>query len=140
MRVVTPSEQRSRIMRTVKSRDTRPEMVVRRLLHRLGYRYRLHNKNLPGKPDIVFASRRKVIFVHGCFWHGHSCKYGNRLPKTNSEYWQTKITRNVERYSDQLQELTAAGWTILTLWECELNDINAVERRLITFLAGAVGP
>ena len=76
----------------------------------MGYRYRLHRKDLPGKPDIVFGPRQKVIFVHGCFWHGHSCKRGSRLPKTNAEYWQAKIARNVERHSDQLDELTAAGW------------------------------
>ena len=93
------SELRSRTMRAVKGRDTKPEMAVRRLLHRMGYRYRLHRKELPGRPDIVFGSRRKVIFVHGCFWHGHSCKRGNRLPKTNAEYWQTKIARNVERHT-----------------------------------------
>ncbi len=121
-------------MRAVKDRDTKPEMAVRRLLHRMGYRYRLHQKDLPGKPDIVFRPRRKVIFVHGCFWHGHSCKRGNRLPRTNAEYWQTKIARNVERHLDQLGELTGAGWTGLTLWECELTDKDTVTRRLGTFL------
>ncbi len=127
-------------MRAVKNRDTKPEMIVRRLLHQLGYRYRLHNRNLPGTPDIVFASRRKVIFVHGCFWHGHSCKHGSRLPKTNAEYWQAKITRNVERHSNQLQELTSAGWMSLTVWECELINIGAVESRLTAFLDGTVDP
>lgn len=128
------SEQRSRIMRAVKDRNTKPEMIVRRLLHRLGYRYRLHRKNLPGKPDIVFGPLRKVIFVHGCFWHGHSCKRGNRLPKTNSDYWEAKITRNIERHLSQLDELKASGWTELTLWECELVDEEAVTRRLRAFL------
>ena len=98
-------------MRAVKGRDTKPEMTVRRLLHRMGYRYRLHRKDLPGKPDIVFGPRRKVIFVHGCFWHGHSCKRGSRVPKSNAEYWKEKIARNIERHSDQLDELTADGWT-----------------------------
>ncbi len=134
------SEQRSRTMRAVKGRDTKPELAVRRLLHRMGYRYRLHRKDLPGKPDIVFGPRRKVIFVHGCFWHGHSCKRGSRLPKANAEYWQAKIARNVERYSGQLDELTAAGWTGLTLWECELADEDAVARRVSTFLDETVGP
>lgn len=129
-----PSEQRSRTMRAVKDRDTKPEMMVRRLLHRMGYRYRLHRKDLPGKPDIVFASRRKVIFVNGCFWHGHSCKRGNRLPKTNAEYWKSKIMRNVERHSNQLAKLAAAGWTGLTLWECELADEDALAQCLIAFL------
>ena len=134
------SEQRSRTMRAVKDRDTKPEMAVRRLLHRMGYRYRLHQKDLPGKPDIVFRPRRKVIFVHGCFWHGHSCKRGNRLPRTNAEYWQTKIARNVERHLDQLGELTEAGWTGLTLWECELTDKDTVTRRLGTFLDETASP
>lgn len=128
-----PSELRSRTMRAVRSRDTAPEMKVRRLLHRMGYRYRLHRRDLPGRPDIVFASRRKVIFVHGCFWHGHSCKRGNRLPKTNGEYWMAKIARNVERHANQLDELASDGWDALTLWECELADDNVVAQRLSTF-------
>lgn len=134
------SEQRSRTMRAVKGCNTKPEMVVRQLLHRMGYRYRLHRKDLPGKPDIVFSSRRKVIFVNGCFWHGHSCSRGSRLPKTNVDYWQTKISRNVERHSDQLKKLTADGWMVLTLWECELANKSAVERRLRDFLGETVIP
>ena len=125
---------RSRNMSRIKGRDTKPEMVVRRLLYRMGYRYRLHRKDLPGKPDIVFGPRRKVIFVHGCFWHGHSCKRGSRLPKTNIEYWRAKIARNVERHSDQLDELTVTGWKGLTLWECELADEDAAARRVSVFL------
>ncbi len=128
------SEQRSRTMRAVKGRDTKPEMKVRRILHRMGYRYRLHRKDLPGKPDIVFGPRRRVIFVNGCFWHGHSCKRGNRLPKTNAEYWESKIARNVERHAKQLDELATAGWNSLTLWECELVDEDALARRLRAFL------
>lgn len=128
------SEQRSRTMRAVKGRDTRPEMKVRRILHRMGYRYRLHRKDLPGKPDIVFGPRRRVIFVNGCFWHGHSCKRGNRLPKTNAEYWKSKIARNVERHAKQLDELATVGWKSLTLWECELVDEDALSRRLRVFL------
>ena len=133
-----PSEQRSRTMRAVKSLNTKPEMTVRRLLHRTGYRYRLHRKDLPGKPDIVLGPRRKLIFVHGCFWHGHSCKHGSRLPRTNAKYWKEKIERNRERYSDQLNELAATGWTALTLWECELADEHAVIRRLNKFLDNQV--
>ena len=132
--MTTLSEQRSRIMRAVKSRDTKPEMMVRRLLHRMGYRYRLHSKDLPGKPDIVFGSRRKVIFIHGCFWHGHSCKRGNRPPKNNAEYWKMKIMRNIELHSDQLNELAAAGWEVLTLWECELTDEKIIRQQLTSFL------
>lgn len=121
-------------MRAVKSRDTVPELTVRRLLHGMGYRYRLHRKDLPGKPDVVFGPRRKVIFVHGCFWHGHSCKRGSRMPKTNAEYWRTKIARNVERHSTQVKELAAKGWSSLTLWECELADTETAAERLGAFL------
>lgn len=134
------SEQRSRTMRAVKGHDTKPEIAVRRLLHRMGYRYRLHRKDLPGKPDIVFGPRRKVIFVHGCFWHGHSCKRGSRLPKTNAEYWKSKIARNVKRDSQQLDALAVLGWAGLTLWECELADEDAVSRRLSDFLDETARP
>ncbi len=130
-----PSAQRSEIMRAVKSRDTKPEMFVRRLLHRMGYRYRLHRPDLPGKPDIVFSSRKKVIFVHGCFWHGHSCKRGNRQPKTNADYWRAKIERNVERFAGQLEDLAQKGWTGLVLWECELSKESNLRARLIQFLS-----
>ena len=129
-----PSAQRSRTMRAIRDRDTGPEMAVRKLLHRMGYRYRLHRKDLPGKPDIVFGPRRKIIFVHGCFWHGHSCRRGSRMPKTNTGYWEAKIARNVERHMKQLDELTATGWTSLTLWECELIRGDAIARRLSAFL------
>jgi DNA mismatch endonuclease (patch repair protein) len=94
--VFTPDD-RSRVMRAVKGKDTKPEMIVRRMAHALGYRYRLHRTDLPGSPDLVFAGRQKVIFVHGCFWHGHDCARGSRQPKTNAEYWRAKIARNVTR-------------------------------------------
>ncbi len=132
--MISVSEQRSRTMRAVKSHSTTPEMAVRRTLHRMGYRYRLHRSDLPGKPDIVFGPRQKAIFVHGCFWHGHSCKRGNRMPATNADYWKEKIARNVERYSCQVNELTALGWTVLTLWECKLKDENTIVGRLKAFL------
>ncbi len=128
------SEQRSRIMRAVKSRDTKPEKEVRRMLHRRGYRYRLHRKDLPGTPDIVFGPRRKVVFVNGCFWHGHACPRGSRQPKTNAEYWRAKIARNVERDAEQRERLEAAGWAGFTVWECELSDPGAVAEELVTFL------
>ena len=121
-------------MRAVKGRDTKPEMVVRRLLHRMGYRYRLHRSDLPGRPDVVFAPRRKLIFVHGCFWHGHSCKRGNRIPIANADYWRAKIARNIERYSYQLEKLVVSGWIVLTLWECELKDEKNLASRLKLFL------
>lgn len=130
----SPSELRSRTMRAVKGRDTTPELLVRRLLHGMGYRYRLHRSDLPGKPDIVFSSRNKIIFVHGCFWHGHDCKRGDRMPTTNADYWKTKISRNVERHSKQLKKLTADGWSTLTLWECELKNVKKLKKRLALFL------
>lgn len=128
------SERRSATMRAVKSRDTRPEMRVRRLLHRMGYRYRLQRKDLPGRPDIVFGPRRRVIFVHGCFWHGHDCKRGARVPATNTAYWEAKIARNVDRHARQLDALITKGWAALTLWECELKDQDVLMDRLEKFL------
>jgi len=125
---------RSATMRAVRSKDTAPEMIVRRLLHGLGYRYRLHRKDLPGCPDLVFPSRRKVIFIHGCFWHGHNCKRGKRKPKTNGAYWSTKIARNQARYASAIAELNAAHWDILTLWEWELKDEVALRNRAERFL------
>ncbi|GLK54273.1 very short patch repair endonuclease [Methylopila capsulata] len=121
-------------MRAVKSRDTKPEMQVRRAAHALGYRFRLHRKDLPGSPDLVFPSRKKVIFVHGCFWHGHNCPRGSRMPKTNAEYWQAKIARNVARDWRTLAELGALGWEALTIWECELKDPSGLADRLRSFL------
>lgn len=127
-------EHRSRVMRAVKSSDTKPELIVRRLIHRLGYRYRLHRADLPGKPDLVFASRRKVIFVHGCFWHGHDCARGARTPKTNADYWGLKIARNRARDERARAALEQAGWAVLIVWECELKDNEALAEILIRFL------
>jgi len=133
----TPEALRSRTMRAVKGKDTKPEWVVRRLLHAAGYRYRLHAKELPGKPDLVFPSRRKVIFVHGCFWHGHDCARGAREPKTNVAYWRGKIARNRERDETHLEILRQDGWKVLTLWECEIS--SNVSSRLKKYL-GPVQP
>jgi DNA mismatch endonuclease, patch repair protein len=130
----TPTELRSRIMRAVKGRDTGPEMLVRRLAFGMGYRYRLHRKDLPGKPDLVFVKRRKVVFVHGCFWHGHDCARGARLPKQNAEYWLQKITRNKERDAAHLAALKELGWRSLIIWECELKEPKKVAHRLSQFL------
>jgi len=126
-------EQRRRIMQAVKVRNTTPEMVVRRLLHRAGYRYRLHRKSLPGKPDIVFPSRRKVVFVHGCFWHGHGCSKG-KLPKSRLDYWQPKIATNSCRDVRKQAELYDLGWKALVVWQCEIKDLRKLQRRLEKFL------
>lgn len=125
---------RSAIMRTVKAKDTGPELTVRQLVHSLGYRYRLHAKDLPGKPDLVFRSRCKVVFVNGCFWHGHTCKRGNRLPKTNRAYWKTKIEKNVARDQKHYSELRRTGWTVMTIWECELSDLSGLKIAIRDFL------
>ncbi len=114
-------EQRSRIMRAVKSRNTQPEITVRRLVHSMGYRYRLHRKDLPGKPDLAFISRRKAIFVHGCFWHGHDCPHGAREPKTNRDYWIPKIAKTRERDKATIERLRKMDWKALVVWECEID-------------------
>lgn len=128
---------RSATMRAVKAKDTAPELQVRRFVHSLGCRFRLHRKDLPGAPDIVFPRLRRVLFVHGCFWHGHSCKRGNRIPKTNREYWVQKIQRNRNRDSEHARDLEALGWRQLVIWECELRDQReATEERIRRYLAG----
>lgn len=127
-------ELRSRIMRAVKSADTTPELLVRRLAHKMGYRFRLHRKDLPGKPDLVFPGMHKAIFVHGCFWHGHDCARGARVPKGNRDYWLKKISRNRERDREACAALTGTGWRTTVLWECELNDTNSIRHRLRQFL------
>ena len=121
-------------MRAVKSRDTKPEMIVRRLLHGMGFRYRLHRSELPGKPDIVFPGRRKAIFVHGCFWHGHDCKRGARTPASNTTYWTAKIGRNMARDRETMAQLAETGWEALVVWECELRERDALARKLQFFL------
>jgi DNA mismatch endonuclease, patch repair protein len=107
---------------------------VRSTLHRLGYRFRLHAADLPGKPDIIFCPRRAVLFVHGCFWHGHDCARGARKPKTNAGYWEAKIARNRARDAENVSKINALGYRCLTLWECELKDRAALESRLKAFL------
>lgn len=124
---------RSENMRRIRSKDTAPELTVRRLLHSLGYRYRLHRKDLPGRPDIVFPGRRKVIFVHGCYWHAHGCKVAH-TPKTNEAYWSPKLQRNVERDQRNTSDLQQAGWQTLTVWECEARNTAKLKSRLRTFL------
>ena len=128
------SPERSRTMRAVKSRDTSPEKAVRRMAHSLGYRYRLHCKNLPGNPDLVFSGRRKVIFVHGCFWHQHEGCSRSRMPKSNQSYWLPKLARNVERDARVQAELAGMEWNTLIIWECELGNPEMLKERLWWFL------
>jgi DNA mismatch endonuclease (patch repair protein) len=128
---------RSERMARVRGRDTGPEMVVRRALHRMGYRYRLHAADLPGRPDIVFRGRRKALFVHGCFWHRHpdpACKLA-RLPKSRLDFWLPKLDANAARDIENQNRLQAMGWSVLILWECALNDLAALDDALGTFLA-----
>lgn len=127
-------EQRSRTMRAVKSRNTGPELAIRKIVFAMGYRYRLNRDDLPGKPDLVFPARKKIIFVHGCFWHGHNCPRGSRKPVANRDYWRTKIGRNRERDEKSRADLTALGWSQLDIWECEIKDTQSIERRLREFL------
>jgi DNA mismatch endonuclease (patch repair protein) len=127
-------QQRSRIMRAVKGFDTAPEMTVRRLLHGMGYRYRLHRKDLPGSPDLVFPGVRKVVFVHGCYWHGHDCRRGARVPVHNREYWIRKIARNKDRDRNASRLLKALGWRSFVVWECQMRDAASLKRRLVRFL------
>ena len=125
-------------MRAVKGRDTKPEMAVRRLLHRMGYRYRLHRKDLPGKPDLVFGPRKKAIFVHGCFWHQHpsaSCR-GARMPLTRNQYWRAKLKRNEERDERNLADLNRLGWDVMVVWECWLKDMDRTSAAIQAFLGG----
>ena len=127
---------RSNIMRAVRSSNTKPEIAVRKLVHGLGCRFRLHRADLPGRPDIVLPKRNAVIFVHGCFWHGHDCKRGARQPKSNSEYWARKISGNVVRDHRVAQDLIEAGWTVHVVWECELKHPQQLEARLRAALCG----
>lgn len=133
---VFDSVKRSAVMRAVKSRDTAPELRVRAAVRALGYarRYRLNNTSLPGKPDLVFGAMRRVIFVHGCFWHGHDCKRGARQPKDNAAYWRAKIQRNVTRDRATLKALREDTWSTLVIWECETRDQSALARKLTKFL------
>ncbi len=131
--VLTP-EQRRYNMSRIRSSGTEPELAVRRRVHRLGFRYRLNRSDLPGKPDLVFPSSRRVIFVHGCYWHMHACRYGRVTPKTNAAFWKAKRTGTVRRDRRVLKELATAGWSALVVWACELAQPAALERRIVKFL------
>jgi DNA mismatch endonuclease (patch repair protein) len=128
------AEQRKRNMTAIKSRHTKPEIIVRSIVHRLGFRFRLHDKKLIGKPDIVLPRHKKIVLVHGCFWHMHDCKRGIVTPKTNVEYWQNKRFRNVERDKLNLKAYNEAGYKVLTIWECETRDTETLENKLRSFL------
>lgn len=125
---------RSRVMRTVKSENTSPEKIVRSILHALGYRFRIHRRDLPGSPDIVLPGRKTAIFVHGCFWHGHNCPRGQREPKDNAEYWRRKRAKNMERDVRTSLELLQIGWRPLIVWECEIRRREELETKLVAFL------
>lgn len=124
---------RSENMRAIRSKDMLPELTVRRVVHKSGFRYRLHRRDLPGKPDLVFSPRRKVIFVHGCFWHAHGCKSAH-TPRSNTDYWMPKLQRNRERDTKNLELLISEGWKVLVIWECETGDELALKKRVTAFL------
>lgn len=126
-------EQRRRIMQAVRSKDTKPEILVRRLLHAMGYRFRLHRKDLPGKPDIVLPKYRKAIFVHGCFWHAHGCSKG-QPPKSQLDYWLPKLEQNINRDRTKIEQLESLGWMVLVVWQCETKDSDALAARLRAFV------
>lgn len=131
--VLTP-EQRRRCMQAIRGKDTRPELIVRSLAHRMGYRFRLHRRDLPGRPDLVFPGRKKVIFVHGCFWHQHPrCRYATR-PATRPEFWAAKLDANRDRDRRVKCELRKLGWEVLIIWECQLRNVEKVENRIRSFL------
>lgn len=133
MDTLTP-EQRSERMSRIRGKGSKAEMHVRRTVHSLGYRYRLHRRDLPGTPDLVFSGRRKVIFVHGCFWHRHEGCKNARLPKSRVDFWAAKLDANKSRDQRDQAALVARGWDILVLWECELNDDDGLRARLVEFL------
>lgn len=120
-------------MSSVRTKGSAPELIVRRTAHALGYRFRLHRKDLPGTPDLVFPGRKKIIFVHGCFWHSHKCRKGRR-PASNTDFWNTKIDRNTKRDRAAVSALKRAGWSVLVLWECETKASDALSDRLRRFL------
>lgn len=131
-------EARSQRMSRIRGTDTVPELAVRRLAHGLGYRFRLYRKDLPGKPDLVFPRLKKVVFVHGCFWHGHDCGKG-RLPKSNVPFWEAKIAKNHERDERAIAALKAGGWKVLVIWQCETKSQKVLENRLKRFLGAGGG-
>lgn len=133
MDTISP-EERSALMARIRSKNTKPELAVRSLLHRMGYRFRIHRRDLPGSPDIVLPRHKKIVLVHGCFWHGHTCQLASK-PKSNAIYWSEKIIKNKARDERNLKALQRAGWNVLELWECEVRKFEGIEDRLENFLA-----
>lgn len=127
-------EQRSARMSLIRSKNTNPEMIVRRLVHSLGFRYRLHVRALPGSPDLVLPRWRTAVFIHGCFWHQHSCRRGKRMPKSRANYWRPKLHGNKARDRQTMQKLRRDGWRVLVLWECQTSDPERLARRVTSFL------
>lgn len=132
------NQQRSANMRAIRAKDTAPELSIRSMVYRMGYRFRLHQKDLPGKPDLVFPARRKVIFVHGCFWHQHVGCRDAVMPKSREGFWYPKLTRNAQRDSEQLNALKKLGWKVLIVWECELTN-SRLSNRIRRFLGQTLG-
>jgi DNA mismatch endonuclease (patch repair protein) len=129
-------ERRSENMRQIRGKDTAPELAIRKLCRELGFAgYRVHRKDLPGKPDLAWVGRKLAVFVHGCFWHGHACAEGIRKPKSNRDYWIPKIERNQQRDAENIATLHAAGWNVLVIWECEINERGRLSKRLQKFLS-----
>lgn len=123
-------KKRAEVMRAVKGANTKPEIAMRKALHALGLRYRLHAKDLPGRPDLVFPRHQAVLFVHGCFWHGHDCPRGARVPKSNAAYWTAKIARNKARDEENRRDLAKRGWRVFAVWECEMKETDRAAARL----------
>lgn len=129
-------ERRSENMRQIRGKNTAPELAIRKLCREIGFTgYRIHRKDLPGKPDLAWVGRKLAIFVHGCFWHGHDCAEGIRKPKSNRDYWIPKIERNQQRDAENIAALRAAGWNVLVIWECEINEQGRLSKRLQRFLS-----
>jgi len=131
---VHTKKQRSYNMSMIKSRDSKPELLVRSLIHRMGYRYSLHRKDLPSKPDIVLTRHKKIILVHGCFWHMHDCRYGRTKPATRPQFWAKKRQENRERDERNINKLKEQGWTVLIIWECQTKNVSVLTKRLVAFL------
>ena len=127
-------QKRSYNMSRIRGKNTKPEMIVRSFVHQMGFRFGLHNRNLPGQPDIVLTRHKKIIFVHGCFWHMHKCRYGKVTPKTRKNFWQTKRLGNVARDKKNMKELKKLGWRVLVLWECQLKDLKKLKNKIAWFL------